>query len=196
MLKEINIKRKRCKYIRINIKNGEVEVIAPYGSSLKTINDFIISKSDWINKTVNKQKTTIHRTKENEKYIYYKGNIIDTDITAEKAYKNFYLSKLSYLSVRTKELSEKFGYKFKGLNFSNAKTLWGTCDRFDNIRLNWRLLAIPVRLSDYVILHELVHIIHHNHSRDFWAELEKNIPDCKQLKKELKEYSWILNAYR
>lgn len=74
--------------------------------------------------------------------------------------------------------------------------MWGTCDRFDNIRLNWRLLAIPVRLSDYVILHELVHTIHHNHSRDFWAELEKNIPDCKQLKKELKEYSWVLNAYR
>ena len=86
MLNEINIKRKRCKYIRINIKNGEVEVIAPYGSSLKTINDFISSKSDWINKTVNKQKTTILLTKENEKYIYYKGNIIDTDIPAEKAY--------------------------------------------------------------------------------------------------------------
>lgn len=196
MLKEADIKRRKCKYLRIKVKDARVQVIAPYGTSLRTINDFVESKREWIEKTVKKQNDLFLRANNISKSIFYQGEIVETEIPVEDAYKRFYFPKLNYLSERIEELSVQYGFNFKRLRFSNARTLWGTCDRYNNIRLNWRLLALPSELCDYVMVHELVHTIHHNHSPSFLKELEKFLPDCKKRKRELKNYSWLLSAYR
>ena len=66
-----------------------------------------------------------------------------------------------------------------------ARTRWGSCNTRREIRLAWRLAKAPPRLVDYVICHELAHLRHMNHSRAFWAEVERLCPGHRALRDEL-----------
>ena len=94
-----------------------------------------------------------------------------------------------YLPGRVKYLAEKYGFSYNKLFLKNIKTRWGSCSSKNNINLNVHLLRLPNRLIDYVILHELTHTIHKNHSNHFWSYLEKVLPGSKVLDKELNKYS-------
>ena len=79
---------------------------------------------------------------------------------------------------------------------SNAKARWGSCDAEHAIKLNWRLSMLPTDLQEYVIVHELCHIAHLDHSPAFWREVEKVLPDQAARKKRLKEFSFLTLLYR
>ncbi|OGC59334.1 hypothetical protein A3A70_02745 [candidate division WWE3 bacterium RIFCSPLOWO2_01_FULL_42_11] len=85
------------------------------------------------------------------------------------------------------------GLTIKGLKLSNARMKWGSCSRDGNIRLTWRLIMAPPEIIDYVIVHELAHITHHNHSQDFWSLVESFIPDYKVHRKWLKYNGHLLS---
>lgn len=59
-----------------------------------------------------------------------------------------------------------------------------------------RLSALPLSLVEYVIVHELAHTVHHNHSKVFWLTVGRIMPDYAKRRKELKRYSWVLEMYR
>ncbi len=63
---------------------------------------------------------------------------------------------------------------------------WGSADARGNVRLNWRIVQAPTRLIDYVIVHELVHLTHPNHTRDFWAALGQAMPDYEARREALR----------
>lgn len=67
-------------------------------------------------------------------------------------------------------------------------TNWGSCSPRNNITLNFALLFVPAELLEYVILHELAHTKKRDHSKEFWAELARTLPDYKTRKKELRRY--------
>lgn len=69
---------------------------------------------------------------------------------------------------------------------SNPKARWGSCDVNNNIRLNWRLMMAPPELVDYVVAHELCHVVHKNHSRRFWNKLATVMPDWQERRNELR----------
>ena len=71
---------------------------------------------------------------------------------------------------------------------SNAKTFWGVCRRTTGIRLNWRLVGAPDFVVDYVCVHELCHLPHPNHSRDFWSLVNRHTPHTQAAKLWLKQY--------
>ena len=79
------------------------------------------------------------------------------------------------------------------VTFRRAKTRWGSCSSENNISLNIGLIMLSYNLIDYVIVHELAHIKHKNHSKEFWKLVEQFYPNYKQAKEELKKYSLLLN---
>jgi len=93
-----------------------------------------------------------------------------------------------YLPDKVNELAEKFGFKFNKLTLKNIKSRWGSCSRKNNINLSIHLMRLPDHLIDYVILHELVHTVHHNHSARFWKMLNDITGESKVLEKEFKQY--------
>jgi predicted metal-dependent hydrolase len=86
----------------------------------------------------------------------------------------------TFLSQRTKELSEKHGLKFGRLFVRSQRTKWGNCSVKRNISLNWRLICAPERVIDYLILHELLHTKIMNHSQTFWIHLHVLCPSAKE----------------
>ena len=80
----------------------------------------------------------------------------------------------------------------KKVSFRKAKTRWGSCSSVNNISLNIGLLMLSNELIDYVVVHELAHIKHKNHFKEFWNMVEKYYQSYKQAKEELKKYSLLL----
>jgi len=90
--------------------------------------------------------------------------------------------------VRLEELAIKYGFEVSKVTIKNNKSRWGSCSKKNNINLNLHLIRLPEHLSDYVLLHELVHTIHKNHSNKFWNQLDMITGSAKSLDRELKQY--------
>ncbi|PIE79018.1 MAG: hypothetical protein CSA15_04890 [Candidatus Delongbacteria bacterium] len=88
-----------------------------------------------------------------------------------------------FLSKRVAFLANKHGFEYGKLSFRNQKTRWGSCSYKNNISLNIQLMRLPLHLVDYVIIHELCHTVHKNHSKQFWqlvySILGENMYKCK-----------------
>lgn len=93
-----------------------------------------------------------------------------------------------YLPDKVKLLAAKFNFDFNKLALKNIKSRWGSCSSKNNINLSIHLMRLPEHLIDYVILHELVHTVHHNHSKRFWSLLDKVTGGAKILDKELSKF--------
>lgn len=76
---------------------------------------------------------------------------------------------------------------------AGAEHRWGSCSTDDTIRLNWRLILSPLPLLDYVVVHELAHIRHKDHSAFFWGLVERYIPDWRARRKSLRSYEFQLD---
>jgi len=96
------------------------------------------------------------------------------------------------LPLRVAKFSELIGKKPAKVRISKARTRWGSCSSNGNIAVNWRLAMAPLEILDYIIVHELAHLKHPNHSRAFWAEVARILPDYKTRKQWLRQYgAWL-----
>ncbi len=98
----------------------------------------------------------------------------------------------NYLPERLTYLAKKHDFVCSNIRLSHATTRWGSCSSRSTISLNISLMTLPNELIDYVIIHELCHTRHMNHSRAFWQEVSKIMPDYKLKEKSLKRYSAII----
>jgi predicted metal-dependent hydrolase len=96
------------------------------------------------------------------------------------------------LGARLQELGSKHGFKYRKFKVKRLSSRWGSCSSAGDITLNYFLIQLPWPLIDYVIIHELVHTVHHNHSRQFWKEFESILPDAKILRRQIKDYRPII----
>lgn len=97
-----------------------------------------------------------------------------------------------YLPNRTLLLAQQHQFICHKITVRNQKTRWGSCSIQKNISLNWKLIKTPTPVIDYVILHELVHTLHFDHSKNFWNKVQEVCPYYKQAKQWLKTYSQSL----
>lgn len=94
-----------------------------------------------------------------------------------------------YLPYRLEYWAKRYGYKYEKCRLSHANTRWGSCSSNRTISLNIGLMKVPEVLRDYVILHELAHLNHMDHSKAFWAEVGEHDPKYKIHEKKLKMFS-------
>ena len=78
-----------------------------------------------------------------------------------------------YIEKRINEIAEQNNLKFNNLKITSAKTRWGSCTSQKNINFTYRLAMAPIKTIDYVIVHELSHLKHMNHSKAFWNLVEE-----------------------
>lgn len=167
------VKSKRAKHLRITIKPDQtVRLTIPRGQSVDRAIQFLHSKIPWITKhqhrfsKLENTPTNLRQPKINER------QAIETLIS------------------RLEELAKIHNFKYTKSSIRNQNTKWGSCSAKNNISLNINLVRLPDRLRDYIILHELVHTRIKNHSKKFWAELDKfvNGGNAKELSKKLRKY--------
>jgi predicted metal-dependent hydrolase len=84
------------------------------------------------------------------------------------------------LSSRVQELAAAHGFHPVALSIRNQRSRWGACSPSGRLTLNWRLIQMPPAIRDYVILHELAHLQHLNHSARFWQKLARLCPEYKE----------------
>jgi hypothetical protein len=84
------------------------------------------------------------------------------------------------------QVAVSHGFKYSRAEVRCQRTRWGSCSRKNNISLNCKLLFLPARLARHVLLHELCHTLHHDHSRSFWDLVSRTAPDYALCERELK----------
>lgn len=217
---EYSLKRSDRKTIGITVRDGKVYVRAPKHTSKESIEKFIKDNAVWIESKLDNQNCLRSRFKDyfDLKKFLFKGAELEPVHTKEKRLKtdgrflkipqsldrdfktalvNMYKSQArSFLFKHAQELSDAAGLCYNGIRLTDAKTKWGSCSSEKLIRLEWRLMFLPERLIDYVIIHELCHTKYMDHSVRFWNEVEKYVPDHKKRRKELKECGILIDLYR
>lgn len=185
----INIRKSlRAKRIKISINKQTLQttLIVPKHQTIKTAKEFLFSKKDWIEKTLQKLKYLNGNPNQQE------SELNPRQISFKEKLEKLNKSQIHLLSLnliqRCKSLAEKHNFQTGKISIRNQKTLWGSCSGKNNISLNINLSFLKQELIDYVILHELTHIKNKNHSKKFWQDLENICPDSKILDKELKGF--------
>jgi len=161
----------RARHLSITVKPDQtVKVTIPQRISLPAARKFLQSKIPWVKKNLNK----LQKLRQN----YPRQNLLPVNKKEAK----------TILTDRINLLAQKYKFSYNRLYIRNQKTRWGSCSAKNNISLNGNLISLPQKLQDYVILHELVHTEHKNHSKKFWAEMDRLVGDGKMLRKEIREY--------
>jgi predicted metal-dependent hydrolase len=97
------------------------------------------------------------------------------------------------LPARLQRLADERGFQFNGVQVKKLTGRWGSCSAKQLIVLNLYLMQLPWELVDYVLLHELTHTKHLNHSEAFWAELIRQEPRARSLRRAIREYRPIIS---
>jgi predicted metal-dependent hydrolase len=168
-------RRARRIIISVSLSKG-VRVSVPWRTSFHKALEFVDTKKEWIQKH-------LAIIEQNEKRKQTQGTMRQT-INKDDARKT--------ITERLSRLAKEHGFIYYRVTLRQQKTRWGSCSPENNISLNIKLVLLPETLLDYVLLHELVHTRIHNHSRKFWAELDKYVVDSKVMAKRLRMNEMML----
>lgn len=165
------------KFVKSNRKTVELSigddlipmVKAPYGMSKRDIDAFVEKHILWIQRHMDKKRLQIEK--------------IDVSAEEEVVAKEM---ALPYLTERTEHYSKLMGLKPVGIKITSAKKRFGSCSGKNSICYSWRLMLYPPEAIDYVVVHELAHIVHKNHGTEFYKLITKYMPDYKEREKLLR----------
>ena len=193
-------------------------VRAPLRAPVAMIDDLIREKQGWIRKTVAAMKqrpqAVDHAYDEGEIFWFlgrsYPLHFVDNAVTAIERTDRLCVSrtlqpdirhrlKRWYIQEAEKEIrarcmwfSMTTGYSPASIRISDARQRWGSCSSRGGLNFSWRLIQAPLEIVDYVIVHELVHLKQHDHSRKFWDKVKAIMPDYERRRKWLRENERLL----
>jgi len=215
-----DIIRSRRKTLSLEIsQDARLIVRAPKKTPLSYIERLVLQKQLWILK---KQSITLNRAKkysakkfvDGEDFLYlggtYKLSIGELTHLPILFDRGFILSKQRLSNAKNiftgwykerahEKIHERLalyshatGLKYAKFAISGAKKRWGSCSIKGNLRFTWRLIMAPIKVIDYVVVHELAHVAVKNHSRDFWTKVRTIMPDYKPARDWLKHNGCLL----
>ena len=156
----------------------EVTVTVPRGFSLKRAEAFVQSKQAWIRKHLIKNQQIEDIREKQPELSPQELERVQNDLFA-----------------RLERFSDQYDLPYRRAAFRCQKTKWGSCSNQNNISLNINIAFLPEHLQDYILLHELCHIRHMNHSKAFWAQLDEYCGGkAKEYAKELKTHPMKIGA--
>lgn len=106
----------------------------------------------------------------------------------------YYQRSKSLVEERVSFYQSNFKSKPRSIRITDSKTNWGTCDSNFQLTFNWRLAMAPLEVIDYVVIHEMCHMVHLNHDRSFWRLVGKLMPDYKEKEKWLALSNWKMTV--
>ena len=174
---KVTIIRSNRKTVAIQVNSDlSVTVRAPRSVSEKDIEEILKKKEAWISKHIEKMKKTKERFEAEPTEKLTREKVI---ALAEEA--------LKVIPARVEYFARVIGVTYGKITIRNQKTRWGSCSSKGNLNFNCLLMLAPPEVLDYVVVHELCHRKQMNHSKAFWSEVEKVLPDYKEARKWLKE---------
>lgn len=215
MLVEIDqlIRSKRKTIALIVRPDGTLIVRAPLRASSASIREFVEKNIEWIEKKQAEARAVVlpapKKYMSGEKFEYL-GNVYPLEVSprqkkillfedgtfklaeaaqpqAELALERWYRTqaqKIIQERVNLYALREDVHYAKIGI--TSARTRWGSCSSTGSLNFSWRLIQAPIEIVDYVVVHELVHTVFHDHSRRFWMRVEQILPDYRERRNWLK----------
>ncbi|HLD35364.1 MAG TPA: SprT family zinc-dependent metalloprotease [Planctomycetota bacterium] len=96
------------------------------------------------------------------------------------------------ITARVNTCAAQAGLQYRKIKISGAQKRWGSCSRVNNLNFSWRLIMAPLAVIDYVVAHEVAHLEHKNHSRNFWNKVAGLDPEYKQRRKWLRQNDYLL----
>lgn len=214
--------RSKRKTISLTVDhNGKLIIRAPFKTPIEYIKKVVEEKSKWIftkQEFIKRNMSCLQKKQytEGEEFFYlgksyslkyvsgnYTGIIENTLVLpyiqidkAEQAICKWYKKEaLRVITERVKYYSEITGIKHSSIKVTNARRRWGSCNSKNGLCFTWRLVMAPLETIDYVVVHELSHVIHKNHSSSFWAEVKSIMPDYELHKKWLSKKQFILDLF-
>ena len=177
-------KNRRSKNLRIIVHaDGRVVVTAPMRAPLYFVKKFVESRKEWIEERVdNFLKKNIEEENKNEKLGLPKKM---TKAEQIKDYKKYKESAREFVEKRIVELNKFYNFEYGKIAIRNQSTRWGSCSRKKNLNFNYKIVKLPIRMADYIIVHELCHLAHFDHSKNFWNLVAQVIPEHLAIRKEL-----------
>ncbi|MCW2258680.1 MULTISPECIES: M48 family metallopeptidase [Sphingobacterium] len=219
---EYEIKFSKRKTLNITVeRDRKIIVRAPLNLSLEKIEEIVQSKRQWLKEKINHaQKYPVDiKPKEfisGETLLYLGRNyqllLVDEPIegiefnqrfrisrenqgVANKLFKAWYMKQaLSKIEPLAKMYATNLGVKFNEFKTSQMKYRWGSCTPNNNIIFNWRIIKAPMYVLEYLVAHELVHLIEENHTPRFWNILSIQVPNYQKAKNWLKINGHLLEV--
>jgi predicted metal-dependent hydrolase len=197
-------------------RDCSITVRAPFGLDKEKIRALLESKKSWLyEKTHHLQKNSDKHqllkkelvSGESMPYLgkHYRLQVLNADVEQivfkqkfvicktnqtqmDSLFKNWYFDKAKQkITQRVTIYAKKLGLQYNAVKITNAKRHWGACTAKRNLIFNWKLIKAPLSVIDYIVVHELAHLIEANHSSHFWRIVKTNYPDYQKAKDWLKQ---------
>jgi predicted metal-dependent hydrolase len=210
---------KRARRLKLISGMRGVEAIVPINYDLVKLADFVASKRDWIIRTTKHYDKLKERCGELDlDTIYFLGDkyqfrivkdrqqivtisesmklitfhVMDKRIHKRQIQEWYRQKTTSIIAERLPELSSKLKLEYNKVSIKKQRSRWGSCSRKKNLNFNLLLAAAPLEVIDYVIIHELIHLIELSHSKRFWELVCKADPEYEKHKKWLVDYAPVI----
>ena len=204
---EYELIRTRRKTIAIYIQECRVVVRAPLRAPARDIDSFVESKQKWIGKHLalqNERKANRDAFKldygsivlylgreyridsDNKENTLYMPPEQSREQIREKLVRIYKEYAQDHITKRVAHFSPIIGVYPKNIRIGSAKRSWASCTSSGRLTFSWRLMMAPPDAIDYVVVHELAHIMQPNHSQKFWKIIERILPDWKERRKKLR----------
>ena len=208
---EIQYNAKRKKFAISIDPSGLVTVKSPKNVPIEAIEKLIAENISWVegkHGEIEQRKEALNLTGELgvSKYLYIGkphsaeelievGGLGQDEL--KMSLKKFYVSSAkSIIGERLKQYQREMGVKFKSMKIMDSKAKWGTCSSDKELTFNYRLVMAPLKVIDYVVVHELCHLDHMNHDRSFWRKVGSIMPDYKEQQEFLSKYGQFMSLER